>query len=189
MNYNELMSIDEGRLDAEWAGQACRFMEFVEAEAEANRQVDALKEKQDTVEAGRALIIRKEYEDTSRKLTEASLSQLLVQDAEVHAVKEELRQAVYQQDMVNGARKAMEHRKAALENLVIIQGRNNRADPVVAGATKAQVTQVIGQKRMAAHAVIGPSKPQTTVPATPVKQPNADSHPIGGSAPVTEVDW
>lgn len=156
MDYKARVCIDESRLDAEWIGQASFFMEIVEAEAEANQQVDLLKESLEVIEAQRADSIRTQYADT--KLTEKALAQQLVQDATVQKAKEQLRKAVYQQDIVSGAKKAMEHRKSALEHLVKMQLSQNRAEPTVAGASRMAVQEATARQRMEAHPVAGPTR-------------------------------
>ena len=65
IDYQKMMNIDESRLDSEWCHQAQRYMEFVEAEAEANRQVDQMKERLEVVEGEQADLIRKESDGVS----------------------------------------------------------------------------------------------------------------------------
>jgi hypothetical protein len=136
-------------------------MEIVEAEAEANQQVDLLKESLEVIEAQCADSIRTKYADA--KLTEKALAQQLVQDPTVQKAKEQLRHAVYQQDIVSGAKKAMEHRKSALEHLVKMQLSQNRAEPTVAGASRTAVQEATARQRMDAHPVVGPTRKVETI--------------------------
>lgn len=158
MDYKARVCIDESRLDSEWIGQASFFMELVEAEAEANQQVDLLKESLEVVEAQCADAIRTRCANQTPKLTETALAQQLVQDVTVQNAKGKLRQAVYQQDIVSGAKKAMEHRKSALEHLVKMQLSQNRAEPTVAGASRMAVQEATARQRMEAHPVVGPTR-------------------------------
>ena len=158
MDYDKLVEIDRGDLEESWLVQAPRYMQLVRAEAEAKKQVSEIKEKQDTITATRAKQVRSEADAAGTKLTEVALAQTLTIDAEVLAAKAEVRNAEYQKDMVSGARIALEHRKYALQDLVQLDLRNNRAEPAFKGAVKEEVEQVFTRNRQQAHPIQAPRR-------------------------------
>lgn len=164
MDYNTITNIDESRLEKEWVGQADRYMEVVQAEAQAARTVDELKEKLEVTEATVGKRIRDERAAAGAKCTEKEIEGLLVLDKGVANVRAELRQAEYDALIVRGARTAMEHRRSALENLVKLQLRYNGSEPVVAGAPKREVEQAMSATRREAHPTRAPAKKAKNTP-------------------------
>lgn len=166
MDYNKITNIDESRLEKEWVGQADRYMEVVQAEAQAARTVDEVKEKLEVTEATAGKKIRDERAASGAKCTEKEIEGLLVLDKAVAAVRAELRQAEYDAVIVKGARTAMEHRRSALENLVKLQLRFSGSEPTVPGTPKAAVETAMAVTRREAHPTRVPAKKGKAVEKT-----------------------
>ena len=143
LNYEELVHIDEDNLESAWLVQASRYMQAVRAECEAKKLVAVLDEKQGVIEAETIRRLREERKDEKRATTETELKQLCNTTAAVRDVKQELREAEYQRDMMKGVREALDHRRNALQDLVQMAIRNMRAEPRLAGISRNEVEQVM----------------------------------------------
>jgi len=151
VDYNKITNIDESHLEREWVGQADRYMEVVQAEADAVRLVDQLKEKLEVTEALVGKSTREARAAAGTKCTEKEIADLLVLDKGVASVKAELRQAEYDALIVKGARVAMEHRRAALENLVKLQLRYSGSEPKLPEVPKREVETTMANRRREEH--------------------------------------
>ena len=158
INYQEAMKIDESRLDKEWSMQAGKLMSLVEVEAAASAQISELKEKRDVVRAELAQKYRKDAETSGKKLTETALDELIVLDRTFSDIKKQIIKAEYERDLVSGACQAMSHRKAALENLVQLLLRSDRAEPKTFAANKEAAKEALDRGRMAGHETRPPKK-------------------------------
>ena len=159
MNYQELMKIDESNLEAMWLSQASRYMELVENSAEAQAQVDRLKDKEDVTLSTEAATIKSNMEKCGEKITEAAVSRALPEREAVRKIKVAIIEAVKQAAVLKGAVTAMEHRKKALEMLVMMQLARGRSEPKLPDSTTAkEVKENLGQKRRDNHNYRAPAR-------------------------------
>jgi hypothetical protein len=133
MKYVDTVSIDESRLDREWAGQPARYQEMAEHCAAAETLVDQLKDQLDVIEAEEESRIRKEFDD----LKEAQVKAKVILSPKVIVTKEKLVKAKNEMRLIQGAVKAMDHRKKALENLVQLHLSAYHSEPRNANAKQA----------------------------------------------------
>jgi hypothetical protein len=139
MNYRDAMSIDESRLDREWAGQASTYMELVEHSAAASKVVDELKDRLGVIEADTEERIRRVNDD----MKEAAIKAAILLAPAVKDAKAKLNAARHELVLVRGAVDAMDHRKKALENLVQLHLANYRSEPRAKGDTRDVVRKMV----------------------------------------------
>ena len=158
MDYQKLMHIDESNLEGEWLGQAARYMEMVEANADGQKQLDQLTDKLDVVQSTESVNIKHQMEAAGEKVTEAAVNRMLPDRPAIRTIKNEIIEAQRQATIVRGAVAAMEHRKKALEMLVQMQLARGRSEPTTNGATRAEVQTSLAQKRREANPIKLPGR-------------------------------
>jgi len=132
MNYEQDMTIDVDALDVEWAGQARLMMQYAKHAAKIRLEVERKKEELDIVRAGLDKDIRIDPERFSIfKLTESVVSSTIITQREYMEVNEEFLLLQYESNMAQGAVRALEGKKTALENLVKLHGQQYFAGPSV----------------------------------------------------------
>jgi hypothetical protein len=119
MNYKDDISIDPESLDLEWLRHSNKFMKYSKLKAEAKRDLDKAKEKKKTIRSQLILEARKGGENLiGCKPTDSSVEAWYrTQDEYIEAI-EELADAEYEFNILEGAVFAFQNRKTALENLV-----------------------------------------------------------------------
>ena len=158
MDYQKLMHIDESNLEDEWLGQAARYMEMVEANADGQKQLDQLADKLDVTQSTESAVIKHQMEAAGEKVTEAAVSRALPDRPAIRSLKAQIIDAQRQATIVRGAVTAMEHRKKALEMLVQMQRARGRSEPTTNGATRTEVQTSLAQKRREANPIKLPSR-------------------------------
>ena len=160
LNYEQLVHIDENNLQASWLCQANRYMHAVKAECDAKKQVAELEEKLQVVEAEATKALRESYATAkaSEKPTETFFKQEVAQNADVRAVKTEIREAEYQKSMMSGLRQALDHRANGLRDLVQMAVRNLKADPTLPGVTRTEVEEVMTSVRQKQNPIRPPRR-------------------------------
>jgi hypothetical protein len=143
LNYEKDVSIDPQALDVEWVGQAALFMRYSEKLARARDAFDRAKELLDVTRAELAMDIRKNPAAYGiEKTTEGALNEVITATLGIGKTST-IRgtQSVYQEandayieiklqvELLTAVVKAMDQRKAALENLVRLHGQNYFAGP------------------------------------------------------------
>ena len=132
MNYNDDVSIDEQALDVEWLDQALRMGKYCSLVAEAQRELDLAKERLDVVTAELSHGIRSDPERYGlSKVTEDSVKSTTIVQPEYQEASRDFITRKYEHAMAQGAVRAFEHRKSALENLVRLHGQSYFAGPAV----------------------------------------------------------
>jgi len=125
--YEDDVAIDSDNLDHEWESQPLLYEDYSGMLAEAQRDRDNVKDELDTLKANVELDYRsgrrKRYDpDTGKPLpvkeTEGVIRSLVESDEEVIAKVQELVEAKYRVNQLDGAVEAFSHRKKALERLV-----------------------------------------------------------------------
>ena len=158
MDYVQIMRIDESNLEAEWLGQAARYMEMVEANADGQKQLDQLNDKLDVLQSTEAANIKHQMEAAQEKVTEAAVNRLLPDRPAIRTLKAQIIDAQRQATIVRGAVTAMEHRKKALEMLVQMQLARGRSEPSTQGAVRSEVQNSLAQKRREANPIKLPAR-------------------------------
>jgi len=129
-NYELDVAIDPEALDVEWVRQAETFMRWGKLAADARRRADAVKEELDVLEAKLGLAIRSDPAKYGlEKVTEASVQAVMLTDSTRMTLSQELADARYKLDILTTAVRALDQKKAALENLVRLQGQSYFAGP------------------------------------------------------------
>lgn len=134
-NYEEELSIDPLALDIEWLDQASLFMRYAEAQADARLEMDQAKENMEQVRAKVDSAVRRGFYASSEsgkkeRLTETQVSNLVTQHTEYRSAVSDYLTSKHNYEILAAAVKAFEQRRAALENLVKLQGLNYFAGPV-----------------------------------------------------------
>lgn len=117
LDYTEDLSIDPMALDLEWLEQSNLYFKYAEALAQAKkerRQAD-----------GRLLLEKTAIRNRLEKVTEAAVNEAAANTKEY----EEFKEAQYREDLLEGAVTAMQHRKTALQNMVMLAQMNYFATP------------------------------------------------------------
>lgn len=132
MNYQEDVIIDVEALDVEWAEQADLFGRYAEQLADANKEVNRLAQKEKVI---RSKLILEANSNPSVmgegiKPTGGNVEAYFRTHEDHIEVKEDLINAIYEQNILEGAVSGMRQRKGSLENLVILHGQHYFAGPV-----------------------------------------------------------
>jgi len=128
--WKQDIEIDPTALDVEWCKQASLFGEYCETQAIARDKVDRIKEALEVKAAALGLKIRSNPASFGlEKITEASVQATIILDKDYAFTSESLANARYEYDVMSAAVRALDQKKAALENLVRLQGQNYFAGP------------------------------------------------------------
>ena len=132
MNYEQDMTIDPDSLDVEWIEQPRLMLQYSRHAAKTRLEVERKKEELDIVRAGLDKDIRIDPERFSIfKLTESVVSSTIITQKEYMVANEEFLLLQYESNMAQGAVRALEGKKTALENLVKLHGQQYFAGPSV----------------------------------------------------------
>jgi hypothetical protein len=130
MNYEEDIRIDNSALDLEWEDQPVLMMRYSKNAAETRKTLDYAKEKVDLVRAELDKMIRTNPAEFSiEKITEGAIQSAIITHSRYIKVNAALIEAKYEADIAQGAVRAFDARKDALENLVRLHGQQYFAGP------------------------------------------------------------
>lgn len=130
--WKEDITIDPDALDVEWCKQATLFARYSEEQVVARDRMDRLKQQLDVLEAELGLKIRNDPASYGlEKVTEAGVQSALLLHKKRQTLNENLQVARFELEIVQSAVRALEQKKAALENLVRLGGQNYFAAPSV----------------------------------------------------------
>jgi hypothetical protein len=115
LNYERDVSIDPDALDIEWLRQPMNYMTYAQ---EAARLDSAMKRAKESMEVTYAQIDREVRRTSDKKLTEAQVSAAILTDVRYKEAQGIFNDATYEYNICIAAVKAMDHKRAALENLV-----------------------------------------------------------------------
>ena len=115
MGYKDDVTIDRFNLDTEWETHASKFLTWVENSAEAQFERDKAEEQLGLLKAQIDNEIRVRYAD--KKITEAAIFALIVQDVRYQEANNKHLLSIKNAKIIDGAQKAFEHRKKALEKI------------------------------------------------------------------------
>jgi len=132
MNYEQDLKIDVDALDVEWADQPLLMLKYTKISVEARMELDKAKEDLGIVKAEIDLKIRQDPEAFGiTKITESAIQSAIILDTTFGLANEKCLQASYEFDMAQGAVRAVDQRKQALENLVKLHGLQYFAGPKI----------------------------------------------------------
>lgn len=130
LNYEEDVAIDSTALDVEWLQQPDLMRKYAKHAADMKREMDDAKERQEMVRASMDLQIRN---DPARfgldKITEGAIQSTIIQDPQYTAATNKYSAAKYEYEVASAVVRAIDQRKAALENLVRLLGLSYFAGP------------------------------------------------------------
>lgn len=151
-NWEQDVRIDPEALDVEWVKQPETFMRWTKLSADARKHADEKKEELDVLEAKLGLAIRSNPAKYGlEKVTEASVQAIILIDSTRMAMAQELADAKYELDVLTSAVRAMDQKKAALENLVRLQGQSYFAGPSAPRDLKSECDRLVSIERNGAR--------------------------------------
>ena len=132
MDYESDMTIDETGLDVEWLSQPKLMMDYGIHAADMRKRVDQAKEKMEVVRAELDREIRESPDLFGIvKITETVVANTIITAEAYQQASTTFIEAKYELDMAMTAVRAVDQRKAALENLVRLHGQQYFAGPQV----------------------------------------------------------
>jgi len=126
-NYEQDISIDVNSLDLEWNQQAFIFGYYSKQLAKAIRNVNRVWEK---LKIRRSELIQ-ECRENDPKASAPVMEAYYRTNEDHQKLKQDLFDAEYERDILQNAVYALNHKKAALEKLVILHGQSYFAGPVI----------------------------------------------------------
>ena len=130
LNYEADIQIDPDALDVEWLNQPDLMRKYVKNSAEADRDLDNAKEALDVERARLDLGIRVDPGKYKlEKITEGAISSTILQQESYQKATKAFTDAKYESNIAKAAVRAVEHRKTALENLVMLLRSSYFAGP------------------------------------------------------------
>lgn len=119
LNYEEDVRIDPDALDVEWLGQSELMRRYTKHASQLKKEVDQAKERLEVGKAKLEMKIRANPEQYGlAKATEASIQSALILQPEYHELMNDYINTKYESDVAIGVVRSLDHRKAALEELV-----------------------------------------------------------------------
>ncbi|MFP4019181.1 MAG: hypothetical protein ACLFUH_08020 [Bacteroidales bacterium] len=155
MNYEQDISIDESALDVEWLEQPDLMRKYTRYQADCKHELDLAQERLDLVRADLDRKIRRfpEDYDINVKLTEAVVSNTIIQNEEYKEAYHEYLEVKYEYEVAKGAVTAIEHRKNSLENLVKLLNLGYFAGPKMPRDLSAEIQQKEESKKRVSNKV------------------------------------
>lgn len=130
INYEEDIRIDCEALDVEWIYQPELMRRYTKYAAFTKQQLDAAKERMDVGKARIEMEIRKNPQEFGiDKATESAIQSTILLQEEYQTLSQNHINARYENDIANGAVRAMDQKKTALENLVKLLSASYFAAP------------------------------------------------------------
>ena len=132
MDYEQDLTIDESALDVEWLQQARLMMQYGRYCSECKLEMDKAKEHLEVTKAELDKDIRANPDSFDlTKITEGVVSNTIILQPEHQEALDAYLNAKYEFDMALNAVRAIDQKKAALENLVRLHGQQYFAGPNV----------------------------------------------------------
>ena len=145
VDFERDMGLDQHALDVEWLRQASLFQKYSIVYANASADRDEAKEKLLRTDAEIDLEVRTDYQSfgfDSKPTEPAIKAAVLLDDRHIKAVAE-FNEASRNASILQGAKTALEHKKAALERLSSLYLSGYWADPRVTKEAKDNYNDVI----------------------------------------------
>jgi hypothetical protein len=130
MNYEADIKIDETALDLEWMEQPSLMIKYTRYSAEMRKVADEIEAELDVTKAEVEKEVRENPDKFGiSKVTEAAVKAAILLDSRYIKVNKDLIKAKFEAKVAEGAVKAFDHRKDALENLARLLGLQYFAGP------------------------------------------------------------
>ena len=132
MSYYDDLGIDPYNLLEEWQAQAGLYLSYAEEGVDQQEVFENTKDELDLLCAKVELLIRNgEYElaPEGLKITEKAVAAMVIADPQIVAKKRKLNAMKKEASLLKKAETAFDHRKKALENAVVLTGREQYAEP------------------------------------------------------------
>jgi len=132
LDYEQDLFIEPDSLDTEWLAQPGLVIKYARLCAQSEKELDEAKEKLDLVKATLDNAIRKNPDAYKLdKITETVVQNTILMQEDYKEAMELFLQAKYDTKVIQGAMRATDHRKSALENLVRLNGQAYFAGPSI----------------------------------------------------------
>lgn len=136
----EFFEIDELELDKEWLLQPKIFYSYAERLAKARKEHEQLKAEKELVVAQLDRNIRSNPGNYGlEKVTEEAVKNAIIVRKKYQQVNAKIIEGKYNVEVLQGAVDSLEHRKKALENMVVLFVQNYTSSPRPSKITKNQV--------------------------------------------------
>jgi len=145
-NFADDSQINKFKLDEECVRHSGNYHYYAEALAQARAETDAAEDTLKLTLSETLLEVRQQLDNGGVKYTEAVVNANIECDAGVLAAREALRSARATQYRLEAGVKAMEHRKAQLDNLVQLHIRSYYATPAEGGIPREAVQADAGRE-------------------------------------------
>lgn len=131
MDFSNDLKVDAYNLDLEWVNFPSVFMQYSEELAKAQKEADRAKLAAEVCEAQVDKNVRADPAKygIEGKPTEATIKAAIHLSVEYNEAQEALNEIRYKVNQYGNAVRALEHKKRALENLVILHGQSYFVDP------------------------------------------------------------
>lgn len=131
-SYDDDIEIDEEALDIEWLNQPKRMLRYCRIAADMRRKADLASERLEMVKARLTLDVQSDPDKYGlAKTTQHAVESAVLSSEEYEKAYEDKLNAKYEAQVADGAVKAFEQRKNALENLVRLHGQSYFAGPSI----------------------------------------------------------
>ena len=131
MNYEADVAIDESALDIEWLRQPNLMLEYALHCANKRKEMDLCKEEVELVRSQLDKELREAMTIDGKKPTETAIQNAIVLQQPYQEAVRRYIEAKYEFEVASAAVRAIETKKAALENLVKLHGQQYFAGPKV----------------------------------------------------------
>ena len=142
----EILNIDQNLLDREWLNQPRFFFRYAKQLADARRRYEEAKANLKIVAAEADKKVRERATKMDQKVTEAIVTATVQRRDDYREAEQAVFTAKHNVDVLDAAVTALEHRKAALENLVRLHGQNYFSTPKASGDNKGMVDDMRMQR-------------------------------------------
>ncbi len=132
----EVLNIDQNLLDREWLNQPRFFFRYAKQLADARRGYEEAKANLKIVAAEADKKVRDRATKMDQKVTEAIVTATVQRREDYREAEQRVFNSKHNVDVLDAIVTALEHRKAALENLVRLHGQNYFSTPKVQGDNK-----------------------------------------------------
>lgn len=135
----EILNIDQNLLDREWLNQPRFFFRYAKLLADARKVFEEAKANLKIVAAEADKKVRERASKMDQKVTEAVVTATVQRRDDYRDAEQAVFTTKHNVDVLDAAVTALEHRKAALENLVRLHGQNYFSTPKADSDNKGMV--------------------------------------------------
>ena len=153
LDYERDIQIDHNALDVEWVRQSELMYRYTKHAAQTRATMDEAKERLDVVKARLDAAIRENPPKygLDGRVTEAAIQNAILLQREYEEASHEYAETRYENDIAQGAVRAIDQRKTALENLVRLLGMSYFAGPQAPRDLDVEFEQSLRRKKQQAE--------------------------------------